>query len=133
VNKITFSASDTFSRLPLDYFNQLKLSVYVLDHEWNYLFVNDFVTQNLNKPHDYFIGKNMWQVFPELAADPSFIQLKQNSEKGIVSNFITISPLNLKRLNIVSQPMKDCYFFTATILPKKEDLIQELRRTLPKR
>ena len=132
MNRLEFSAGSAFADLPLEHFNSLKFSVYILDYEWNYLFVNDFVKQNLDKTSEEFIGKNMWDLFAELSADPSFMQLKNNTEKGLVSNFITISPLTSQRLNIMGYPLVDCFFFTSSILPKKEDLINELREALLK-
>lgn len=132
MNKPAFSADTSFSDLPLSHFNTLKFSVYVISHEWNYLFVNDFVKENLGSRSEALIGKNMWTEFPELSLDPAFVQLKSNTEKGIASNFITISRITEQRLNIVGYPLKDCYFFTSSVLPRKEDLINELRQALPK-
>lgn len=130
MNKLDFSGTTTFEELPLAHFDEMKFSVYVLNPEWKYLFVNKFVKENLGSRSYDILGKNMWATFPELAADPSFIQLKTNMEKGLISSFITISPLTSQRLNITGHPLKDCYFFTSSILPKKEDLINELRQSL---
>lgn len=132
MNKLFFSGSTVFKELPFDYFDRLGFSVYVLDHNWCYLYVNEFVEKNLGKPASSLIGKNMWELYPELQTDPSFNQLRNNSEKGVMSNFITISPVTAQRLNVTGQPLHDCYFFTASVLPKKEDLIDELRGALPR-
>ena len=132
MNKLLFSGETFFADLPLDHFDTLRFSVYVLDPSWNYLFVNEFVQESLKQPREFFIGKNIWNLFPELSNDPSFGQLKINSEKGLMTNFITISPLTSQRISVTGQPLADCYFFTSSILPKKEDLIDELREILPK-
>lgn len=130
MKQFDISTYSQFSELPLNDFNSFKFSVYVLDKDWNYLFVNEFVKNNLGIRASDLTGKNMWVEFKELAIDPSFILLKKNTEKGLDTNIITNSPINLQRLNIVGHPLKDCYFFSASILPKKEDLIDELRREL---
>jgi hypothetical protein len=122
-----------YSDLPLEKFDSFNFSVYVLDKEWNYLFVNLFVTQNLGvKGHD-LVGKNMWQVFPELKAAPAFIQLKTNTDKGLDSQIVAASPLNSQRLSISGRILNDCNLFTSTILPKKEELLHELRNVLVKK
>jgi len=130
MNHLDISKYSYFSELPLEQFNNYKISVYVIDKNWNYLFVNDFVKKNLGQRSEDIIGKNMWQEFKELAIDPSFLLLKKNTEKGLNTNLITTSPINSQRLNIIGNPLKDCYFFSSSILPKKEDLIDELRHEL---
>jgi hypothetical protein len=74
----------------------------------------------------------MWKVFPELANDTAFMQLKKNMENGIVTLLETSSPINSQRLKITGYRLEDCYYFTATILPNKIDLMQELRGELSK-
>ena len=69
-----------FSELPFDRFNTFRFSIYIIDFDWNYLFVNDFVKANLGKRAENLIGKNMWTQFTELANDPHFIQLKDKMD-----------------------------------------------------
>jgi hypothetical protein len=133
MHKFPITEYRKFSDLPLDKLNVLKFSVYILDFNWNYLFVNDFVKENLGERGQDLTGKNMWEQFQELATHPSFQTLKRNSEKGVVSNLIAISPINRKRLNITGYPLEDCYYFSSSILPDKDDLIDELRNELSKR
>jgi hypothetical protein len=130
--KLNFSDYSSFSDLPLEEFNEAKFSIYVLDFQWRYLFVNDFVRHNLKVRGEDLIGKNMWKMFGELAMDSAFLQMKMNTEKGWSTNLITTSPLTSQRLNIVGQPMSDCYLFSASILPNKDELLNELRKYLPK-
>jgi hypothetical protein len=133
MHKFPITEYKKFAELPFDKLNSLKFSVYIIDFSWNYLFVNEFVQTNLGERGKDLIGKNMWVQFKELATHPSFQTLKRNSEKGIVSNLIAISPVNGKRLNITGYPLEDCYYFSASILPDKDDLIDELRNELGKR
>src|SRR3989337_404389 len=99
MHKFPIADYKKFSELPFDKFNKLKFSIYIIDFNWNYLFVNDFVKINLGERGSNLVGKGMWTEFKELAADPSFKYLKQNMEKGIVSNINVISPINGKRLH----------------------------------
>lgn len=133
MHKFPITEYKRFSELPFDKFNALKFSVYIIDFNWNYLFVNDFAKMNLGERASDLIGKNMWDEFKELATDSSFTMLKKNSEQGIPSNIIVTSPVNGKRLNITGYPLEDCYYFSSSILPDKADLLEELRNELGKR
>ena len=133
MTKFDVSKYSRFSDLNLHDFDDLKYSVYVLDLKWNYRYVNKFVKDNLGEKGNDLLGKTMWDVFPILNSDPSFNLIKHSSEKGIPVNTITISPINSQRLHIIGYPLNDCYLFFSSILPKKEDLIDELRRELEKK
>ena len=122
-----------FKELPLDKFNSFKFSVYILDFNWNYLFVNDFVHSNLGPRAKDLIGKNMWKEFPELASDPTFISLHEKMDRRIASSFSTNSPINGQRLHITGYPLEDCFYFTSSVLPDKEELLNDLRSQLTKR
>jgi hypothetical protein len=128
--KLNISPTTSFAELNLGEFNSLKFSVYFMDHSWNYLFVNDHVKNNLGNKGNALIGKNMWEAFRELAQDPVFMRLKLDTEKGLHVNCTTTSPINGQRLNIVGYPLKDCYFFYASELPKKDELMSELRSAM---
>lgn len=122
-----------FSDLPLDYFNRQKFLVYILDFNWNYIFVNTLVGQNLNREITDLIGENMWQTFPELEADSDFQLLKRNMETGSVTNIVATSPVTGKRLSITGYRLEDCYYFSCSMLPNKQSLIDELRNELNKK
>jgi hypothetical protein len=127
---IPVSKFTRFSELPLESFNSLKFSVYIIDFGWNYLFVNDFVRQNLGERGENLVGKNMWKQFEQLATDPTFIRLKNNMDQRIITNIVTTSPLNFQRLNIIGYPLEDCFYFSSSILPDKGSLINEIRNEL---
>ncbi|HEX6224737.1 MAG TPA: hypothetical protein VFZ52_10015 [Chryseolinea sp.] len=133
MHKFPITEYKKFSDLPLDRLNTVKFSVYIIDFNWNYLFVNDFAKNNLRDRGTNLVGMNMWDVFHELRTDPGFNLLKKNSEKGITSNIILTSPVTGQRLNITGFPLEDCYYFTSSILPDKGNLIDELRNELAKK
>lgn len=133
MHKFPITEYKKFSELPLDKFNSLKFSVYIIDFNWNYLFVNDFAKSVLGERGADLVGKNMWREFKELADDPLFQFMKKKSEEGITTNITATSPVNGKRLNIVGYRLTDCYFFSASILPDKNSLIDELRNELGKK
>ena len=119
-----------FAELPIEELNRLKFPVYILDFNWNYLFVNKAVEEHLGERANNLHGKNMWETFPELAADPAYKELKKKIEKGVVPRIETVSPITAKRLSITGYALKDCYYFAASVLPDKKNLIDELRSEL---
>ncbi len=133
VHKFPITEYKTFSELPLDKFNTLKFSVYILDFNWNYLFINDFAKTILGGRANELVGKNIWAQFEELENDPSFKELKANMEKRITTNMIVVSPVHGKRQNITGYALEDCFYFSSSILPDKENLIEELRQELGKK
>ncbi|MES2703509.1 MAG: PAS domain-containing protein [Bacteroidota bacterium] len=122
-----------FSELPLAALEELKAPVYILDFNWNYLFVNSFVAANLGTERDQLIGQNMWETFSRLTVDPNFLKMKANTEKGQHTSMVVTSPLTAKRMHITGRPLADCYAFVASMLPNKNDLLQELRGALIKK
>lgn len=130
MQRFNLGAYKKVSDLPLAELDTVRFSVYVLDKDWNYLFVNRFVTDNLNIREDALSGRNMWEEFPQLAAHPSFQQLRSNCEKGLPIEFVTTSPLNMQRLKVIGKPLKDGYVFFSSILPTKEDVLSDLRNEL---
>ena len=132
MNKLNIHQYTSFDQLPLEEYNQLKYSVYVIDHNWHYLFINDFVKNNLGERAYSIEGKKMWEVFPELNNDTVFLQMKQDAEHGKDINVITVSPLTGHRLHITGHRLADCFVFSSSILPRKEDLMHELRENLHK-
>jgi hypothetical protein len=133
MDKLTVAPTMSFSELVLEEYNTLRYSIYVLDFDWNYLFVNQFVLDNLKKTKEDLLGKNMWTTFTELNEDPYFVQMKIDVEKGKPINFVSNSPLTNQRLNVVGTRLKDCYFFYSSILPKKDELMNELRQSMQKK
>ncbi len=122
-----------FEELPLDKLNALKFSVYLLDFNWNYMFINDFVKSNIKERANDLIGKNIWEEFPELLHDTPFAMMREKMERKIPYNFETTSPVTRQRLSITSFPLEDCYYFTASILPDKQELLNEIRNELRKK
>jgi hypothetical protein len=132
MHKFPIANYQRYSQLPLQEFDRLNFSVYILDFEWNYMFVNTFAASNLGVQATDLIGQNIWQRFPKLAADPNFITLRKNLEDNIATNFRTVSPLTSLRLNISGFRLEDCYYCTSSVLPNKEDLLDDLRKQITK-
>ncbi len=133
MHKFPIANYQRFSQLPLEKFDQFNFSVYILDLEWNYLFVNKFAAERLGVQASDLVGQNMWKRFPELATDINFQNLRQNLENNVAVNFRTVSPVTLQRLNISGMKLEDCYYCTSSLIPNREDLLNELRQELLKK
>ena len=129
---LSISSYHRYVDLPLDKFKLMKYKIYILDLNWNYLFVNDVVLADLPNTNRDLIGLNMWTVFKELQKDPTFQQMKLDIENRKEVNVTTVSPLTRKRLRIFGWPLEDCYLFTVSTLPDKQELLNELRSLLNK-
>ena len=108
-------------------------SIYILDFDWNYLFVNAFACKNLKLQAKDIIGRNMWSTFDAYNQDPHFLRLKAVTEKKVVSQITTVSPVTGQRISITSYPLTDCYYFAVSILPNKASLLDELRQEMAKK
>lgn len=133
MHKFPINEYRRFSELPLEKFNEFRFSVYLLDFDWNYLFVNKFVTENLGPRGKDLIGRNMWTEFPQLAADSSFIQLRETLNRRVPWSFDTQSPVTAQRLYVTGYPLEDCLYCTSSIIPEKQVLIDDLREQLKRR
>jgi hypothetical protein len=133
MHKFPINEYKTFSELPLDKFQTFKFSVYILDFNWNYLFVNDFAKANLGEKMSHILGKNMWNEFKELAADPVFNQIRDKMDRRLSCSYETTSPLNGQRIYITGYPLEDCFYFTSSILPDRQELLNDIRNQLTKK
>jgi PAS domain-containing protein len=130
--EIPLSDKMSFSELPLNQYKTADSRIYILDSDGVILFVNQTVTSQLNLSADQFMGKSIWEIFPSLALDPDFQLLRRNVENNRFGQIITTSPVTGTRVSIVGYALKDCYFFSASMLMNKSDLINDLKRSLGK-
>jgi hypothetical protein len=122
-----------FSDLSLNELDKQNFSIYLIDFEWNYLFANTCAFKSHNQERSDLIGKNLWESLNEkMKVDTQFKVFIKNIQDGHVGNVTTISALSKKRVSVTGYPLEDCYYFAVTILPDKDDLMNELRNELKK-
>lgn len=127
--KFLSSEQASFSQLPLDEFNQVNQEIYVLDHNWNYLFANDLARCKNNLGD--LKSCNFWEKFPELLFNEDFIALRTNMQNNLVTTFVTTA-FNNHRINVLGFALTDCYYLSKAAMPNKQDLMMELRGALGK-
>jgi hypothetical protein len=130
MHKFPIAQYNRFAELPLERFNEFSFNVYILDLSWNFLFVNNNATRGLGPRGKDLVGRNMWEEFPELTFDPGFKELKAGLEKGKLVTVKTISPITGNNLHITGYPLTDCYYCNSSVIPDKDELIQELRNII---
>jgi PAS domain S-box-containing protein len=60
---------------------------YVLDREWRYSFVNDRVAEVVGIPKEELLGKNIWEMFPELVGSEFYTQVHRIQTEETVVRF----------------------------------------------
>ncbi|MBC8051950.1 MAG: hypothetical protein H7Y13_02700 [Sphingobacteriaceae bacterium] len=129
MHKFPISKYKRYSELPLDELNTQKFAIYLIDFNWNYLFANAVACEVLNKTQDEVVGTS---AFAGIEVDPEYSLFLKKVENGSVATINTISPATRKRVSVTGYPLEDCYYFAVSVLPDKEDLMNELRSQLKK-
>ncbi|HEY9873640.1 MAG TPA: response regulator, partial [Candidatus Obscuribacterales bacterium] len=60
---------------------------YVLDREWRYSFVNDRVAEVVGIPKEELLGKNIWEMFPDLVGSEFYTQVHRTQTEQTVIRF----------------------------------------------
>lgn len=119
-----------YSQLPLELLNRLSNSVYVVDYEWRYLFLNDNSKKAFGDIAETLIGKSAIDVFKGPQFQQVFDNLRDAVENKTPFSAVVYSPLRGKQVHIKGFPLEDCYFFSTSVLPGKDELLSELRAQL---
>ena len=122
-----------FSEIPLEALDRLNYSVYLVDYNWVYLFINKNARTVFGDFADTLIGRSALDVFK----DPKFHNILAKLERGIVERIAlheTIhSPLRGRQINVKGYPLLDCYLFSVTTFPGRVEIVGELSEELKKR
>ena len=116
--------------VPTDALDEQKFSIYLVDRSWNYTFVNSFALASWNKTRDELVGRN---IFVGFEIDREYRSFLTKVENGTPSSTVTKSPLSGKRVSVSGYPLEDGFYFAVSVLPDKEDLMNELRQQLKNR
>jgi hypothetical protein len=113
--------------------NKFNFSVYVIDYDWVYLFVNEYAQKRLGNVS--ITGKHIqevWQEFPNFNFQPLYSLLKPSVDARQQILLKSTSPISQKPIEIKGIPLYDCYYFSVSEFPDKETLISELKALLKK-
>jgi hypothetical protein len=122
-----------YEDIQLDVLDRLPFSVYIIDYDWVYLFLNKNSIDAFGSHMDKLIGQSALEVFKDVRFEPIFEKIKYSVETKIHCHAIMYSPLRGAQVNIKGYPLEDCYCFSCTIMPSKEQVLEELRGVLNRR
>lgn len=81
-------------------FERITDGFIALDKDFNYLYVNEKIGTMLNRNPEELIGKNVWEVFPDVVNSPTYNAFTQAmATQQYVSNTDHYEPLNLWQEN----------------------------------
>lgn len=123
----------TFETLPLEELQPRKFSIYIIDYAWNYLFANQYAIGLLGTDPTGKNIRDVWKERPEVNFEPLYNLMKESVKKRVPMEVKSRSPLTKRAIEILGQPLKDCYYFSINEVPDKETLMQELKSLLKKR
>lgn len=128
--KFSIDACKYYREIPLAALNELSFSVYIVDYQWKYLFVNKESKKVFGEFAETLIGKSALDVFSDARFKLIFDKIKRGVEKKMSINETIYSPLRGKQIVIKGYPLEDCYYFATTVLPAKDEVLGELREEL---
>lgn len=119
-----------FEELPLEVVNNLPFSVYILDYNWVYLFINRNTRDIFGEEVGNLLGKSALEVFKDAKFKPIFDKIQHSLDNKTICNATIYSPLRGKQVTVKGFPLEDCYYFYTVVLPSKAELMDELREEL---
>lgn len=122
-----------FRDIPLAALDKLNYSVYLVDYNWVYLFINKNARTVFGNLADTLIGRSAIDAFKDPMFDNIFAKLQRGVVERIALHESVHSPLRGQQIKIKGYPLLDCYFFSVTTFPGKVEIVDELREELKRR
>jgi nitrogen fixation/metabolism regulation signal transduction histidine kinase len=122
-----------YEDVQLDVLDTLPFSVYIIDYDWVYLFLNKNSIHAFGKNIDKLIGQSALEAFKDVRFEPIFEKIKYSVETKTHCYVTMYSPLRGAQVNIKGYSLEDCYCFSSTVMPSKEQVLGELRGVLNRR
>jgi PAS domain S-box-containing protein len=89
--KLWESALERANQLVTDVLDGITESFIALDHEWRLTYANRPTADRLGKPLDEILGKNVWEVYPELVATDLQFELERVMTERVAARFEFLS------------------------------------------
>src|SRR5688572_21089610 len=77
--EVSIKSYKRYKDIPLDFLNKLPFSVYLIDYNWNYLFLNTNSRNVFGELADKLIGKSALEVF----SDAKFKAIFDNIQSAV--------------------------------------------------
>lgn len=132
LQEVSIKTYKRYNDIPLEVLNKLPFSVYLIDYNWNYLFLNTNSRNVFGSLADKLIGRSALEVFSDVKFEPIFDNIQSAVENRSPCDCTVYSPLRGRQVNIKGHPLEDCYYFSTIVLPGKEEVLADLREQLNK-
>lgn len=124
---------DLFAEVPLHQLDEVAYSAYIINYNWVYLFINKSARDAFGPLADKLIGNSALETFRDSKFAEIFENIKDDVERKLAINKTVVSPLRGSQVILKGHALKDCYYFSATVVPTKVEVLNELRDQLNKR
>lgn len=124
---------DQFDQIPLHLLDEVAYSAYIINYDWVYLFINKSARDAFGPLANRLVGNSALEVFRDSKFSEIFAEIREDvDEKRAISKTV-VSPLRGSQVILKGYPLKDCYCFSATAIPAKIEVLNELRGELARR
>lgn len=123
----------SFHQIPLDELDKLSHSIYIIDYNWKFLFVNQNCKDVFGQLGLALVGRSALTLFRDTQFKPIFDELAYSVNRRIAFQTVLYSPLRYKQVKVTGFPLDDCYFFSSIPLPGKDEVVDDLRTILKKK
>lgn len=135
MSRIPFSVRNHryYREIPLDQVDELPHSVYIIDYNWVYLFVNKNCKRAFGSLGENLVGQNALEKFADPKFQAIFDEITYSVKNKLPLDKILFSPLRTSQVRLTGFPLEDCYYFSSIPIPDKDDVLKELRDQLKKK
>ena len=110
--------------------NSIQDDFYVLDHNWNFIYVSKIFASQINlKPED-FVGQNIWKMFPKHVGTPFEENFKTALEKREIKRFETHGKYTDKWYNMTVFPSSEGITVIGTDITDRKQAEEKIESTM---
>ena len=115
-----------------DILESIQDNLYVIDREWNYVYINKKAASSLNMKPEDFIGKNLWKLFPKYAGTEDGIKFRNSMEKREISRFETHSKYTGIWYDVNVYPSNEGITILGTDITERKNIEEQKQKLLEK-
>jgi PAS domain S-box-containing protein len=119
-----------------DILESISDAFYAVDEGWCFTYVNGKAEELWGRSREELLGKNIWEEFPQSVGSASYRQIRRAMDKGVTTEFETISPVIGRWVAGRAYPSRDglsVYFQDVTERKRAEEALGRVREAERKR
>jgi PAS domain S-box-containing protein len=99
----------------------------MLDHDWNFIFINDVAAGHLPRPVEDVIGQNIWELFPEAVGGVFETVYKEVMSSGETRRFKALSAISNRWFSVAAYPTSTGLTISARDVTEEQGRDQQLQ------